>query len=283
MRAYLPDYHCESVPSLEKALALVAQGRKPIAGGTDIMVLFEAGLLPTGNYVDISRIKELKGIANSKTQITLGALSTYSQIRQNPLMQKHFPILCESAREVGAVAIQNRGTIGGNIANASPAADFPPGLLVYDAKIHLVSKQGTRVLDYNDFHLGYKKSALQSDELIHSVSLSPSFNKYFHFWRKVGSRRAQAISKTMIAAVAKLDKKKVEDVRIAFGSVGPTALRCKNVENFLRGRLLTPETIKEAKKILANDIKPIDDIRSTGHYRLTVSQNVLEEFLCGIG
>ena len=283
MRAYLPDYQCDSAHSLKSALSVVAQGGKPIAGGTDIMVLFEAGLLPPGRYVDISRVKELKGIKNSKAEMTLGALSTYSEIRKNPLIQKHFPILCESAKEVGAVAIQNRGTLGGNIANASPAADFPPGLLVYDAQITLISKQGTRTLDYDQFHLGYKKSELRPDELILSVSIPLKFNRYFHFWKKVGSRRAQAISKTMIAAIAKLDNKKIEDVRIAFGSVGPTALRCRNVEGFLKGQPLTPENIKEAKKILSSDIKPIDDIRSNAKYRLAVSQNVLEEFLCGIG
>ncbi len=283
MRAYLPNYQLESVTTLNEALSIMEAGGRPLAGGTDLMVLFEAGLLPAGTYVDISRIKELQGIHISKTQCTLGALVTYSQIKEHPVLKKQFPILCDSAKEVGAVAIQNRGTIGGNIANASPAADFPPGLLVYDAKINLISKRGSRTIDYGQFHLGYKKSELQRDELIHSITIEPKFKGYFHFWRKVGSRKAQAISKTMIAGVAKTHSGKIEDMRIALGSVAPTAVRATQVETFLKGKSINSESIQMAKQLLKNDISPIDDIRSTGTYRRVVSQNILEEFLCGIG
>lgn len=283
MRGYLPDYTFESANSLKEALSFCEAGAKPFAGGTNLMVLFEAGLLAPGKYLDISRLKELKGIKNSKTQVTLGALTTYSQIRNHLILTKQFPILGLASREVGALAIQNRGTIGGNIANASPAADFPPGLLVYDAKIQLISTKGIRTLDYNRFHLGYKKTELRQDELVLSVSLKPEFQKYHHFWRKVGNRRAQAISKTMMAGIAKTTKKTIQDIRIAFGSVGPTAARCYHVESFLKGKAINTQNIQEAKQLLSKDIHPIDDIRSTGKYRLRVSQNVLEEFLCGIG
>jgi CO/xanthine dehydrogenase FAD-binding subunit len=283
MRGYLPDYTFDSANSLKEALSFCEMGTKPFAGGTDLMVLFEAGLLVPGKYFDISGLKELKGIKISKSEVTLGALTTYSQIRDHATLTKQFPILGLASREVGAIAIQNRGTIGGNIANASPAADFPPGLLVYDAKIHLVSKKGIRTLDYSRFHLGYKKTELRADELILSISLNPEFQKYHHLWRKVGNRRAQAISKTMMAGIAKVTKKSIEDIRIAFGSVGPTAVRCSKVEGFLKGKPINTLNIQKAKQLLAEDIHPIDDIRSTGKYRLRVSQNVLEEFLCGIG
>lgn len=283
MRGYLPDYDFSSAYNLREAFQKLEEGEKPFAGGTDIMVLMDAGVLPAGRYFDISKLKELHGIKVLKNQVSLGALVTYSEVRHHKTIQKHFPILVESSKEVGAIAIQNRGTVGGNIANSSPAADFPPALLVYEAKINLISSSGLRTLDYTQFHLGYKKSELRSDELIQSVLLNPRYLAYHHFWRKVGSRQAQAISKTMIAAIAKLNKKTVEDIKIAFGSVAPTAIRCRQVESFLLGKKLTPEVILEAKKILTMDIQPIDDIRSTGKYRLTASQNVLEEFLCGIG
>ncbi len=283
MRAYLPDYSFHRAKTLTEAFSQLEAGAKPFAGGTDIMVLLDAGALPPDNYFDILAIKELQGIRSTKKALSLGALTTYSEIRNHKLIQSNFPILCASAREVGAIAIQNRGTIGGNIANSSPAADLPPGLLVYEAQINLISKRGLRTLDYTKFHLGYKKNELQKDELIHSITLKPEFQKHHHFWRKVGSRRSQAISKTMIAALAKVNRKRIEDIRIALGSVAPTAVRCLEVETFLKGKILSPSTILEAKKILSRDLHPIDDIRSTGKYRLIVSQNMLEEFLCGIG
>ena len=283
MRAYLPDYQLDSAKNLSEALEHLEQGARPFAGGTDLMVLMDAGILGPGRYFDILEIKDLQGIQANKKNVTIGALTTYSEIRDHKGLQKNFPILCLSAKEVGAIAIQNRGTIGGNIANASPAADFPPGLLVYDAKINLISKAGARTVDYTRFHLGYKKSELKNTELIQSVVLNPEFKNYRHFWRKVGSRQAQAISKTMMAAIAKIQSKKIEDIRIAFGSVAPTAVRCPVTESFLKGKSLNKRVIEEAKALLAKDISPIDDIRSTGKYRLRVSQNVLEEFLCGIG
>lgn len=283
MRGYLPDYQLTSAHNLSEAFAELNRGARPFAGGTDLMVLMDAGVLPPGEYFDISQIKDLKGIKQSKDELTIGALTTYSECRENKLIEKFFPILIHSAREVGAIAIQNRGTVGGNIANGSPAADFPPGLLVYEAKINLVSQKGLRTLDYTKFHLGYKKSELQNSELIHSITLKTQLQKHLHFWRKVGGRQAQAISKTMMAATAKLTSKKIEDIRVAFGSVAPTAVRCPHVEEFLRGKSLNSRIIEEAKKLLEKDIHPIDDIRSSGKYRLTVSRNVLEEFLCGIG
>lgn len=283
MRAYLPDYQCTKAKSLPHALELIGQGSHPIAGGTDIMVLLDSGNLPPGNYVDILDLKELQGIKIQKNQVLLGALTTYSQIRESKQLAKDFPLLASSAKEVGAIAIQNRGTIGGNIANGSPAADFPPALLVYGAKINLISNTGKRTMDYDNFHLGYKKNHLKKDELIHSITLTPEFKGYHHFWRKVGSRQAQAISKTMVAAVAKTKNKVIEDIRIAFGSVAPTAVRATRVEQFLTGKAINKETIREAKNVLLKDISPIDDIRSTGKYRLVVSQNLMEEFLCGIG
>lgn len=283
MRGFLPDYQLSPTQNLSEAFQFLSRGAKPFAGGTDIMVLMDAGVLPPGAYFDISGLKELAGTHQKLDKISIGALTTYSDIRDHKLIQKQFPILVQSAREVGAVAIQNRGTIGGNIANGSPAADFPPGLLVYEAKINLISSEGLRSLDYTRFHLGYKKSALLTKELIHSIQLKTDFHKYKHFWRKVGSRQAQAISKTMIAGIIKINKTSIEDVKIAFGSVAPTAVRCSQVESLLMGQKISPSLISEAKKVLTQDINPIDDIRSNAKYRLLASQNLLEEFLCGIG
>ena len=191
-------------------------------------------------------------------------------------------MLPEAARETGGLATQNRGTIGGNIANASPAADTPPVLLVYDAELELVSSGGTRRVPYAAFHRGYKKMDLAPGELIARIHL-PS-RRYLgeggvDYYRKVGTRRAQAISKVCFAGSILMDGGVVTDVRIALGSVAPTVVRATGAEQALRGRRLAEDTIAAASQALLSVISPIDDIRSTAHYRARVAANLLREFL----
>jgi len=167
---------------------------KPFAGGTDLMVLFEAGKLAHKRFVSIWNLPELRGISESPEALTIGAASTYADIRRHPTIARQFPLLQRAAAETGSIATQNRGTLGGNIANASPAADSPPALLVYDAELEIISARGARWLPYHGFWSGYKKIHLQSDELIRTIRLPRSFGDWKQYYRKVGTRRAQAIS-----------------------------------------------------------------------------------------
>src|SRR2546423_4438507 len=169
MRAYVPSYQLISPPTLSEALEALAQNEgawKPFAGGTDLMVLLEAGKLPQRNYVNIWNLKELRGIEVSDKHVRLGALTTYTEVQGNKILRDEFPMLCQAARETGGIAIQNRGTLGGNIVNASPAADSPPVLLAYEAEIELISKQGERTIPYSRFHKGYKQMDIRPNELL---------------------------------------------------------------------------------------------------------------------
>lgn len=252
---------------------------KPFAGGTDLMVLFEAGKLDHRNYVNIWGLNELRGIEVTDTHVTLGALTTYTEVQAHPILQTEFPMLCQAASETGGLAIQNRGTLGGNIVNASPAADSPPALLAYDAEIELTSTGGSRWLPYNGFHTGYKQMHIAPDELLSRIRLPRTTRGATHYYRKVGTRKAQAISKVCLAALARIDQGHIEDVRIALGSVAPIVVRCVETEKTLRGQASSTEATQAACVSLSQEISPIDDIRSTAKYRLRVAQNLLTDFL----
>jgi CO/xanthine dehydrogenase FAD-binding subunit len=283
VRAYLPDYELRAPRSLSDALELLA--REPgvwraFAGGTDLMVLLEFGVLQHRNFLSIRHLKELKGIEVTSSHVALGALTSYTELQRNETMRREFPLLCAAARETGSIAIQNRGTLGGNIANASPAADSPPALLVYDAELELVSAAGTRRVEYRTFHTGYKQMDLREDELLYRVHLPRTTGDLRTYYRKVGTRKAQAISKICFATGARLASGgRVSDVRIALGSVAPTVVRCTRTEDILRGQTPDEATIKAACAMLAQEIAPIDDMRSTAQYRLRVASNLLANFL----
>ena len=281
MRSYVPDYELQEPRNLAAALDLLAREPgewRPFAGGTDLMVLLEAGKLPHRKFLSIWKLPELRGIAVTPAHVTLNALTTYSEIRRHELLGREFPLLCRAAAETGGIATQNRGTLGGNIANASPAADSPPALLVYDAELELLSASGTRWVPYRGFWKGYKQIAMRGDELIRAIRVPRNHNLSRQFYRKVGTRRAQAISKVCFAGAAQLDTGRIVDVRIALGSVAPTVLRATETEKILRGEKPGPATLRAAQETLAREIAPIDDIRSTAHYRLRVAQNLLAEF-----
>lgn len=282
MRAFIPNYQLETPTSLSEALSLLAGEPgvwQPFAGGTDLMVLLESGKLPHKNYLNIWNLAELRGITATTDHITLGALTTYTEVQLNAILRQEFPMLCQAASETGGLAIQNRGTLGGNIANASPAADSPPALLAYNAELELLSVRGSRWVPYQSFHTGYKKMIMQPDELLARVRLPRRWPDLHHYYRKVGTRKAQAISKVCFAATARVYEGTVDQVRIALGSVAPIPLRCIKTEDALRGARLDQSIIEKAKVELAREIVPIDDIRSTKSYRLRVSLNLLEDFL----
>ncbi|MBL8207355.1 MAG: xanthine dehydrogenase family protein subunit M [Blastocatellia bacterium] len=286
MRAYLPAYDLQTPANLAEALHLLADAPnvwKPFAGGTDLMVLLEAGKLAHKQFISLWHLPELRGIAVTDDSITLGAMTTYSQIQAHPILQSEFPLLCQAASWTGSVAIQNRGTIGGNIANASPAADSLPALLVYEAELELVSASGSRWIPYQSFHTGYKQMVLRSDELIKAIRLPRTTANWIQHSRKVGTRKAQAISKVCIAVLANIENDTIQDIRLALGSVAPVPVRCMQTEAVLRSRVMDDATINAARVALTNEIAPIDDVRSTAAYRLRVAANLLEDFLLNHG
>ena len=282
MRSHVPSYVLVSPASIGEALDVLARELRvwqPFAGGTDLMVLLEAGKLPHKNYLNIWNLGELRGIEVSNEHVTLGALTTYTEIQANPILREEFPMLCQAASETGGLAIQNRGTLGGNIANASPAADSPPALLAYDAELELISVSGARWVTYQGFHTGYKQMIMRPDELLARIRLPRASTEVRHYYRKVGTRKAQAISKVCFAATARIDEDTMADVRIVLGSIAPVPLRCVRTEDALRGVKLNRSSIDQAQAALTGEIVPIDDIRSTKDYRLKVSLNLLEDFL----
>jgi CO/xanthine dehydrogenase FAD-binding subunit len=260
--------------SLPEALDLLSAEPgvwRPFAGGTDLMVLFEAGKLEHRRFLSIWNIPELRGIAAAPETISLGALTTYTDVLRHDILSTEFPLLAEAARNTGGIATQNRGTIGGNIVNASPAADTPPALLVYDAELELVSARGSRRLPYREFHTGYKQMQIADDELLARIHLRRDTARWRQYYRKVGTRKAQAISKVCFAGL--LDRTNGE-ARIALGSVAPVPLRCVRTEAAIAAGA-------DPLAALAAEISPIDDIRSLAAYRRRVAQNLLREFLDG--
>ncbi len=279
MRAHLPDYELVIAADLSAGLTAVANGWRPIAGGTDLMVLFNAGRLPYRNLVSIAKLPELTGVSVSAESIVIGGATTYSAIMRDAVLQTEFPLLCQAANWTGSPANQNRGTIGGNIANASPAADTPPALLVYDAELELISLRGSRRVPYHQFHTGYKTMQLRPDELVVKIHLPRPHAPLKQYARKVGTRKAQAISKVCFNAAAEMDSSKIKSDPYCLGSVAPVPLRCHKVEAALTGQPLTQALISHARELIAKEIRPIDDIRSTSQYRSLVTQNLLGEFL----
>ncbi|MBV8829304.1 MAG: FAD binding domain-containing protein [Acidobacteriaceae bacterium] len=279
MRSFVPDYDLIRARDVAHATALLKEGFRPIAGGTDLMVLFNAGKLPYRKVVSIRRLPELTGVVVSETSVAIGAAVTYTQIRRHEALNREFPLLCSAASWTGSLANQNRGTLGGNIVNASPAADSAPALLVYDADLEFVSAAGVRRLPYRDFHFAYKRMNMQEDELLHMIHLSRNHALSQQYIRKVGPRKAQAISKVVFAAGSEITGKVISDVRVAVGSVAPVPLRCYRTEQLLNGRRVSAPLIEQAAQTIAAEVQPITDIRSTESYRRMVVVNLLSEFL----
>ncbi len=282
MRADPSDYKLFSPGNLTAVLSLLAAEPAewlPIAGGTDVMVLYAAGKLTARKLVNIWDLPELRKIEVFPDEVRIGAACTYSVLRKHHLISREFPLLATAASWTGGIANQNRGTLGGNIANASPAADSLPALLVYGAELILISIRGERRLPYREFHTDYKKSTMAADELILAISLPRQFSGYVSHARKVGARNAQAISKVCLAALGRVAGGKIEDIRIALGSVAPIPLRLRETEQMLLGQKIEPRLFEATRKSVAAEIRPIDDIRSTAHYRKAVASNLVIEFL----
>ncbi|HYA62506.1 MAG TPA: FAD binding domain-containing protein [Candidatus Sulfotelmatobacter sp.] len=286
MRAHPADYELVAPGNLSAVLALLASepgAWLPIAGGTDVMVQFSAGKLPARKLVSVWNLPELRGIEIFPDEIRIGAGCTYTDLRRHEVVRREFSLLSSAASWTGGVANQNRGTIGGNIVNASPAADSLPALLVYEAELILVSARGERRVPYNSFHLDYRKTLLGQDELIRAICLKRRFSEYHAHARKVGARNAQAIAKVCLAALGRLADGVIEDVRLAMGSVAPVPLRLTGTERILQGKRIDASLVEQARKTAAAEIRPIDDIRSTARYRAAVAGNLAAEFVEQLG
>jgi CO/xanthine dehydrogenase FAD-binding subunit len=276
----------ETPRTLEDALALLAaQPYRPIAGGTDVMVQITGEIgPPPERMIDLWRLDELRGISLENGSVVLGALTTYTEMRRSAICREHLPALVEAAATIGAAQIQNRGTIGGNIANASPAGDTLPVLLATDARIIAVSVRGERSIDVDRFWPSYRQTALALDELVLRVVIPLASGREVRF-RKVGTRRAQAISKVVMALAWREHGRSAgwSDVRLALGSVAATPIRARQTEAILEGARPTPETADRAVEALAAEIEPIDDVRSTADYRRTVAARVLHRLIRDAG
>lgn len=282
MRSNAAEYDLIAPGTLDGVLtAMASETLVPLAGGTEVMVALGAGRLLPKKFVSLANLPDLRFIDTSDpATVRIGSGTTFTDIRRSDVLLREFPLLAQTASWTGSIANQNRATLGGNIANASPAADTPPALLAYDAELELISVHGVRTIPYSAFHLGYKRTALAPDELILAVRLPRRFRGYKQSVRKVGTRNAQAISKVALACLARVDNHRIAEIALGAASLFDRPARLTRAEAALRGRdPRDPETLQTARTTLATEAAPIDDIRSTARYRVRVGQNLLEEFL----
>lgn len=248
------------------------------AGGTDVMnrVGQETSL---AGMLDLFALDSFVGVSRREQRIQIGAATTFYQIVRDPLVNTHLPILRDAASQIGALQIQNRGTIGGNIGNASPLGDLLPVLLALDAQVSLASTRGERQVPYGEFCTGYRRTVMEPDELIVSVSIPILSDRTFHYWRKVGTRKAQATSKVMLAGVGETTCNRVTLVRLGIGAVADRPIRLTDVEQLLLSKELDHSQVEQARTLTLRSLNPIDDLRSTADYRRWVAANLVAAFV----
>ena len=257
--------------SVRDALAMLRDdpALTPIAGCTDVYVALNFGTLRERRFLNLWGLDELRAIEIRDGRLWVGALATYTSIIRSTTVRRRLPMLAAAAAEIGGVQIQNRGTIGGNVANASPAGDTLPVLAAADAIVHLQSAASSRRVPFSAFYTGYRQTVRHGDELIVGFEVPPVRGR--QAFRKVGTRAAQAISKVVMAGVIG------DEPRVAIGSVAPTVVRLRRTELVIAAG----GTVAEAQETLLSEIAPIDDIRSTAAYRRRVAANLLARMLEG--
>ena len=283
MRTALSTLDVVRPRTLNQALRALVDGAErpiPLAGGTDLLVYLNAGTHAGKRFLDLWGLDELRFIRASADEVHIGALTTFSELREHAWVARELPMLVAAAAEVGARQIQNRATIAGNIANASPAGDSLPALMALDAVVHARSLAGQRDVPFDALYTGYRALALERDELIEGVTIPKPRRGTVQFFRKVGTRRAQSISKVVMAArLTRARGGRMNDVRIALGSVAPVTMRARGAEAALEGAVPASAVVARAREALLAEIAPIDDIRSDRDYRLEIAGNLLEQFM----
>lgn len=266
--------------SLDDAYSLLkAEHFWPLAGATDLIPQMRRMELPVETLVDISCLPELSSIRLNQTNLEIGALCTHGELVESKFLQENAVSLVEAAASIGCQQTRNRGTLGGNIANASPAADTIPPLLTFDAVVHLGSQQGKRTMRLSDLLTGPGKTAIEAGELIEWISFVPLKGHGLAFL-KLGKRNGMSISIGSVAVAIALDKSGViSDARIAMGSVAPTAVRCNTAEAVLLGEIPCAELYDKAGEVLVDDISPIDDVRASANYRRITASALVKQAL----
>jgi len=269
--------------TLPEAYALLTgEAYRPVAGCTDLLVQITGEMgEPPERVLDIWRLDELRGIRVESDALVIGALTTYTEIRRSPLIGEFLPAFAEAAVTIGAVQIQNRGTIGGNAMNASPAGDMLPLLLACDAQLVAGSAAGERSVAALDFWPAYRRTALAPSELLLRISIPLVPGRQVRY-RKIGTRRAQAISKVVMALAWQSDadaRSPWRNVHLALGSVAAVPIRAARTEAVLEGAPPTEVVADRAASTLADEIEPIDDVRSSADYRRAVAARVLHRLI----
>ena len=252
-----------------------------LCGGTDLIVKMKSGLVDPKCLLDISDLGSLRGIRETDEQIFVGAAVTESELLESPLIQRHLPLLVQVLWKLGSVQIRNRGTLGGNLVNASPAADSAIPLLLYDAEVILQGANGERSLRVEEFFLGPGKTALGRGEFLREIAIPIPREGYTTFFHKVGRRKALTIAIASVGALLRTSDGAIEEVRLAAGSVAPTPLRLHRVEERITGQSFTPDLIGEARTLTADSVSPITDIRASADYRRAVTADLVAAFLEG--
>jgi CO/xanthine dehydrogenase FAD-binding subunit len=278
------DIDCAFPKTLSEALKLLAKDEtrgRVLAGGTDLMAQWASAVLPIPERaVDVSGLPELKGIRETDDTVVIGAAVTHAEIRSSALVQRHLPSLAQAAATIGGAQIQTRGTIGGSVANASPAGDLAPSLLISGGCVVAASVAGERHAELVKFFIGYRKIDLHPDELIVRVVLPKLPPGHHESFRKLGPRAAQAISKVMGSYRGAMnDEGVVRAFAVALGSVAPIPIRLPEFEKWIVGKKIGKRVLDEAEQRVAALVKPIDDIRSTTEYRRWVSGRLVRGFL----
>lgn len=268
--------------TVAEALAFMAlePGRLSLlAGGTDLVVQWRSGELSPQGFIDINELEELSEIKATPTHIVIGALATHAEIASHPEVGKYLPDLSEACSQIGGKQVQNLGTIGGNVMNASPAGNTLPVLLAHEADFVARDLKGDRTISADDLYTSYRKTALRPEELLVSIRVPrPGEEEVSRFYR-VAARRAQAVSKISVCIRGRVSHGGVQWIRIALGSVAPTVIRARGTETLLSGEVINASLIDKARRSLADEIAPIDDVRSTADYRKYAAVGLLMRYL----
>jgi len=263
--------HYLRVGSVEELLiALRGDGAVILCGGTDLLVKIRSGLAAPEILVDISDLESLRGIIDVDGALEIGAATTEQDLLGSRIVRDRLPLLAGALEVLGSVQIRNRGTLGGNLANASPAADSAVPLLLYDADVVLRSEDGERTLPVESFLVGPGRTALRQGEFIRALRVPAPGGAFVPFFHKIGKRRALTIAIASVGALLRVEGGRVAEARLGAGSVAPVPLRLHRVEEHLRGACLTKETIDEARRIAIESVSPIDDVRAPAEYRRAV-------------